>query len=77
VAVDNISDWFAAGADGAGLGSALYRPGRSAGDVGAIARAFVAAAREAKGWLSKLRPGLTPDCRLAAFPRWRVLRPRS
>jgi len=56
VAVDNISDWFAAGADGAGLGSALYRPGRSAGDVGAIARAFVAAAREAQGLVIETTP---------------------
>lgn len=48
VAVDNIADWFAAGAHGAGLGSALYKVGKSAEDVGAAARAFVAAAREAR-----------------------------
>jgi len=49
VAVDNIADWFAAGAHGAGLGSALYKVGKSAPEVGAAARAFVAAAREARG----------------------------
>jgi 2-dehydro-3-deoxyphosphogalactonate aldolase len=49
VAVDNIGEWFAAGAHGAGLGSALYKPGKSAQEVGAAARAFVAAAREALG----------------------------
>ncbi len=49
VAVDNIVDWFEAGAHGAGLGSALYKVGKSAEDVGAAARAFVAAAREARG----------------------------
>ncbi|MDE1914571.1 MAG: 2-dehydro-3-deoxy-6-phosphogalactonate aldolase [Sphingomonadales bacterium] len=47
VAVDNLADWIAAGAHGAGLGSALYKPGKSAQEVGAAARAFVAAAREA------------------------------
>lgn len=37
--------YLAAGASGFGLGSALYAPGRTAHDVGARARAFVAAAR--------------------------------
>lgn len=49
VAVDNILDWFEAGAHGAGLGSALYKAGKSADEVGAAARGFVAAAREARG----------------------------
>lgn len=47
VAVDNLVDWVAAGANGAGLGSALYKAGKSAEEVGVAARAFVAAAREA------------------------------
>ena len=38
----NIAAWRAAGADGFGLGSALYKPGRTAAEVGVQARAFVA-----------------------------------
>ncbi len=34
--------WLAAGATGFGLGSGLFRPGRSAAEVGANARAYVA-----------------------------------
>lgn len=40
---DNISVYAQAGASGFGLGSALYKPGLSAKDVGQNARAFVAA----------------------------------
>ena len=40
---DNLGDWFAAGARGAGIGSALYRPGASAADVVTRAAAFLAA----------------------------------
>lgn len=40
---DSLDDWRDAGAAGFGLGSALYEPGRSADEVGARARAFVAA----------------------------------
>jgi 2-dehydro-3-deoxyphosphogalactonate aldolase len=40
---DNMRDYLAAGADGFGLGSGLYSPGRSAADVGERARAYVAA----------------------------------
>lgn len=40
--------YLAAGADGFGLGGALYRPGMSADEVGARARAFVAALAEAR-----------------------------
>ena len=40
---DNMGAWRAAGADGFGIGSALYRPGRTADEVGAAACAFVAA----------------------------------
>jgi 2-dehydro-3-deoxyphosphogalactonate aldolase len=40
---DNFAEWCAAGADGFGIGSALYKPGMSAAEVGATARAIVAA----------------------------------
>ncbi|WP_189470640.1 2-dehydro-3-deoxy-6-phosphogalactonate aldolase [Litchfieldella qijiaojingensis] len=39
----NFGEWRAAGVAGAGLGSALYKPGRSAAEVGAKARELVAA----------------------------------
>ncbi|MFM9828625.1 MAG: 2-dehydro-3-deoxy-6-phosphogalactonate aldolase, partial [Sphingomonas sp.] len=45
----NIAEWVAAGADGFGLGSDLYSPGRSAADVGARATAIVAAFDQAVG----------------------------
>lgn len=45
VTSDNMAPWRAAGADGFGLGSALYKPGMSAAQVGATARAFVSAWR--------------------------------
>lgn len=40
---DNFDDWFAAGATGFGIGSALFKPGRSVADVRARARDIVAA----------------------------------
>lgn len=40
---DNMAPWREAGADGFGLGSALYKPGCSAAEVGAQAAKFVAA----------------------------------
>ena len=43
VAPDTMAPWRAVGADGFGLGSALYKPGMTAAAVGAAARAFVAA----------------------------------
>ncbi len=43
IAPDTMAPWRAAGANGFGLGSALYKPGASAAEVGAAARAFVAA----------------------------------
>jgi 2-dehydro-3-deoxyphosphogalactonate aldolase len=43
VSPDKMAAYRAAGADGFGLGSALYRPGQSAAEVGAQAAAFVAA----------------------------------
>jgi len=39
----NFAEWMAAGATGFGLGSALYKPGRSAEDVGRIAQEMVRA----------------------------------
>lgn len=43
---DAVGAWFEAGADGFGLGSALYKPGQSAAQVGLQARDFVEAVRE-------------------------------
>jgi 2-dehydro-3-deoxyphosphogalactonate aldolase len=41
VTPDNMQPWLDAGAVGFGLGSGLYKPGRSAEDVGERARAYV------------------------------------
>lgn len=43
VDVSNAAEWLAAGADGFGLGGALYKPGDSAQQVGAKTRAMVEA----------------------------------
>lgn len=43
VSAANMGDWLAAGASGFGIGSAIYRPGDSAVDVAAKARAITAA----------------------------------
>jgi len=43
---DAVGAWSEAGADGFGLGSALYKPGQSAAQVGQQARDFVEAVRE-------------------------------
>ena len=48
VSPDKMAAYRAAGADGFGLGSSLYRPGQSAAEVGASAAAFVAALGEGK-----------------------------
>lgn len=40
---DNFADWIAAGANGFGVGSALYKPGMTAGDIRDRAAAMVAA----------------------------------
>jgi 2-dehydro-3-deoxyphosphogalactonate aldolase len=45
---ESLGPWFAAGASGFGLGSALYRPGCSAGEVHERACRFVAAVAESK-----------------------------
>ena len=42
---DNMQQWLAAGANGFGLGSALYAAGQSAEDTAEKARAFVAGVR--------------------------------
>lgn len=42
-APDNFARWFAAGATGFGIGSAVYRPGDNAADVAAKARDIVIA----------------------------------
>ena len=46
---ESMAAYVAAGAGGFGLGSALYKPGASAADVVATARAFVAAWRKIRG----------------------------
>lgn len=43
IAPDTMAPWSVCGATGFGLGSALYKPGMTAGQVGANARAFMAA----------------------------------
>jgi len=45
IGVDNIRNYADAGASGYGIGSALYRPGRPAAEIGDLARALVAAAK--------------------------------
>jgi 2-dehydro-3-deoxyphosphogalactonate aldolase len=45
VGVDNIAAYAQAGASGYGIGSALYRPGRSAAEIGRLARALAEAAK--------------------------------
>ena len=45
VGVDNIKAYAEAGASGYGIGSALYRPGRAAAEIGKLACALVAAAK--------------------------------
>ena len=45
VGVDNVRSYAEAGASGYGIGSALYKPGRPAAEIGKLARALVAAAK--------------------------------
>lgn len=45
VGVENIRSYAAAGASGYGIGSALYKPGRSAAEIGTLARALVSASK--------------------------------
>ena len=46
VTLANMADYVAAGADGFGIGSALYKPGMAAGELEDKARAFVKRCRE-------------------------------
>jgi 2-dehydro-3-deoxyphosphogalactonate aldolase len=46
IAPDNMQPWLAAGAVGFGLGSGLYKPGRSAAETGERARAYVQGVRQ-------------------------------
>lgn len=48
VTPDAVGTWFDAGADGFGLGSALYKPGRTPAQVAAQARAFVEKVKETR-----------------------------
>ncbi|WP_226015623.1 2-dehydro-3-deoxy-6-phosphogalactonate aldolase [Novosphingobium sp. FKTRR1] len=50
VTPDNLEQWAAAGAHGAGLGSALYKAGQSAAQVGQQAQAFAKAAAAVALW---------------------------
>jgi len=45
VGVDNIKVYADAGASGYGIGSALYKPGRAAAEMGPLARALIQAAK--------------------------------
>ena len=45
VGVDNVRSYAEAGASGYGIGSALYKPGRPAAEIGKLARALFAAAK--------------------------------
>jgi len=45
VGVDNIATYRDAGASGYGIGSALYKPGRPAAEIGRLAKALVGAAK--------------------------------
>jgi 2-dehydro-3-deoxyphosphogalactonate aldolase len=45
IAPDNMGPWLAAGADGFGLGSGLYKPGQTAAETLQKAKAYVAGVR--------------------------------
>lgn len=53
IAPENMTPFLAAGADGFGLGSALYRPGQSHGQTARHARAFIDGLRAARGAQTK------------------------
>tara|TARA_B100000676_G_scaffold310288_1_gene376335 strand:+ start:4262 stop:4897 length:636 start_codon:yes stop_codon:yes gene_type:complete len=46
ISPNNMGDYLASGASGFGIGSSLYKPGRSANEVGTLARELVARYRE-------------------------------
>jgi 2-dehydro-3-deoxyphosphogalactonate aldolase len=43
---DGLAPWLAAGANGFGLGSALYKPGYTAAEVSERAQRFIAALQQ-------------------------------
>jgi 2-dehydro-3-deoxyphosphogalactonate aldolase len=43
--VNNIATYRDSGASGYGIGSALYKPGRPAAEIGRLAKTLVAAAK--------------------------------
>ena len=47
---ENFADWWTAGADGFGIGSALYKPGLSVADVTSRANDIVSAFDEVASW---------------------------
>jgi 2-dehydro-3-deoxyphosphogalactonate aldolase len=47
ITLSNLGDYLAAGARGAGIGSALYKPGKQLTETGNDAAAFVDAYRQA------------------------------
>ena len=59
ISPDNMGPYLAAGAAGFGIGSALYKPGMGARDVGAAARRFVTAFRghKSSGAARPVSPG--------------------
>ncbi|MGY6563531.1 MAG: 2-dehydro-3-deoxy-6-phosphogalactonate aldolase [Halomonadaceae bacterium] len=60
---DTMAAWRSAGIDGAGLGSALYRPGQTPERVGEQARALVAAWKAAAKERSGQEPEKSPTVR--------------
>ena len=48
---DNMAPWVAAGANGFGLGSALYKPGATAAQVSEAAQAFLNGWNATQGWM--------------------------
>ena len=53
VEADMLDTWLAAGTDGFGIGSNIFKPGWSADQVGSHARAFVAAYDEASSFTGR------------------------
>jgi 2-dehydro-3-deoxyphosphogalactonate aldolase len=49
VTSSNMAEWLACGVTGFGIGSSLYKPGKSLADIGAAAEDLVSAYKRAKG----------------------------
>jgi 2-dehydro-3-deoxyphosphogalactonate aldolase len=49
VTSSNMAEWLACGVTGFGIGSSLYKPGKSLADIGAAAVELVSACKRAKG----------------------------